>query len=69
MHKCEVTLLVKQAYRRGRPKLGTSKIRACGATAVLQSPPGFFDDGRQVWFCRLHAPMKLLHTGDVTAKG
>jgi hypothetical protein len=68
MPACQAKLLVNHDGR-GRPKLGALCIQVCGQNAVIKTPRGFFDDGRQVWFCRLHAPMKLLHHGEVTAKG
>lgn len=55
MAGCEAKLHPK-GENRGRPL----RLRVCGMKAIVKTPPGFFEDGRQVWFCAQHAPTKLL---------
>lgn len=51
--KCQAKLT---SGKQGRPL----RIRCCGRKAIVLTPTGFFEHGRQVWFCELHAPTKLL---------
>lgn len=55
MAGCEAKLSVK-----GRGRGSPLQLRPCGMRAIVKTPPGFFGDGREVWFCAKHAPSKLL---------